>query len=489
MTGTSLATEAQVNATPPSLQSEESSESQKGYDRDLARKVSQVLEVVDAAAEGDLTRQVDVVGEDTIGRVGEALSRFICDLRINISSIALGAGQVNNSSTQLSSVSAQLGANAEETAAQAGTVSEASEQVSQNVQFVAQGAEQMANGIKLITEEARESTLVANNAVEVASKTNTIISKLGSSSEEIGEVVKLITNIAGQTNLLALNATIEAARAGEAGKGFAVVANEVKELANQTSQATEEIGRKIQDIQENTKAAVDAIQQISEIISKMSGISSNIATSMEQQTVTTHEMSEKLSKAAKGSADIVENISGMAQAAEETAQSAQSIHVSASNMGEVSEQLQSLVDKFKYRDQAMTLLDWNDSFSVHIDEIDRQHKVLIDLINQLYRGIMLEQGDAVIGGTLDELVNYTVNHFGFEEKMFDEHDYPGAEEHIEKHKTLITQVTEHCEKYQKTGGDMKVGNELLTFLKDWLTRHIRGVDRKYSEFFNEKGIS
>lgn len=483
MEGSNFVTEAEVTPSAPSQKTDESIN-----DKDLQIKVNQVLRVVDAAAEGDLTRQIDVVGEDAIGQVGEALSRFICDLRINISSIAVGADKVNGSSSNLSAVSSQLGANAEETVSQANTISQASEQVSENVQSVATSAEEMVSNIKEISQSAKDSTEVANSAVEMATQTNNIISKLGKSSEEIGEVVKLITNIAGQTNLLALNATIEAARAGEAGKGFAVVASEVKELANQTSNATKEIGDKIQDIQTNTREAVDAIQKITEIISQMSGISGLIADSMEQQTLTTHEMSKNLAQAAHGSSEITDNISGMAQAAEDTSKSAQSIQLSATDLSNVSGQLQGLVDKFQYRDQAMTLMDWNDSFSVGIREIDTQHKRLIDLINQLYRGIMLEQGDEVIGGTLDELVNYTVNHFGYEEKLFDKHGYPDKEEHLAKHKILIQQVTEHCQKFQETGGDMQVGNALLTFLKDWLTKHIRGVDKKYSEFLNSKGV-
>ena len=148
------------------------------------------------------------------------------------------------------------------------------------------------------------------------------MSKLGDSSTEIGQVIKVITSIAQQTNLLALNATIEAARAGEAGKGFAVVANEVKELAKETAKATEDISRKIEAIQTDTKAAVDAIASISEVINQVNGISNTIATAVEEQNATTNEMARNVSEAAHGSGEITSNIAGVAQAAESTTRGA-----------------------------------------------------------------------------------------------------------------------------------------------------------------------
>ena len=145
---------------------------------------------------------------------------------------------------------------------QAGVVSGAADEVSRNVQTVAAGAEQMGASIREIAPTPR-TPRVAAQAVGAAETTNETVAKLGESSAEIGNVVKVITSIAEQTNLLALNATIEAARAGEAGKGFAVVANEVKELAQETARATEDIARRVQAIQADTTAAVDAIEQIS----------------------------------------------------------------------------------------------------------------------------------------------------------------------------------------------------------------------------------
>ena len=212
-------------------------------------KVDQILEVVSAAAGGDLTREVPVRGDDALGRIGEGLVKLLGDLRVSIAAIAENSTGLNGTAEKLSSVSSQMRTNAEQTSAEAGVVSSAAEQVSANVQTVATGVEEMSASIREIARNAAEAAKVATVGVGVAEKTNATVAQLGESSAEIGKVIKVITSIAGQTNLLALNATIEAARAGEAGKGFAVVANEVKELAKETAKATEDISRKIEAIQ------------------------------------------------------------------------------------------------------------------------------------------------------------------------------------------------------------------------------------------------
>jgi len=181
----------------------------------------------------------------------------------------------------------------------------------------------------------------------VASNTNQTITKLGDSSMEIGEVIKVITSIAQQTNLLALNATIEAARAGEAGKGFAVVANEVKELAKETAKATEDISRKIEAIQGDTKAAVEAIGEISTVISQINDISNTIASAVEEQTATTNEMGRNITEAAKGATEIARNISGVADAAKSTSTGASHTNEAASELARLAAQMQALMQQFR----------------------------------------------------------------------------------------------------------------------------------------------
>ncbi len=258
------------------------------------------------------------------------------------------ASALASSAEELTAVSSQMASNAEETATQANVVSAASEQVSKNVTVVATGSEQMQASIREIAKSANESAKVAKAAVGVAESTNNTIAKLGESSVEIGKVIKVITSIAQQTNLLALNATIEAARAGEAGKGFAVVANEVKELAKETAKATEEIGQKIEAIQSDTKGAVQAIGEISTIIAQINDISNNIASAVEEQTVTTNEIARNVGEAAKGTGEIAKNIGGVALAAENTTRGATDMQKAAQALSGMAAQLQGLVAKFTF---------------------------------------------------------------------------------------------------------------------------------------------
>lgn len=235
-----------------------------------------------------------------------------------MSTVTSSATALSSSVEEFTALSGEMARSAGKTAADAQAASAASEQISRSVGSVAAASEQMQASIREIARNANDSARVAKNAVTVANSANQTVVKLGESSQEIGDVIKVITSIAQQTNLLALNATIEAARAGEAGKGFAVVANEVKELAKQTAKATEDIGRKIEAIRNDTNSAVKAIGEIGEIIGQVNDISNSIASAVEEQTVTTNDISRNVMEAAKGIEDVAQSIAGVAQAARNT---------------------------------------------------------------------------------------------------------------------------------------------------------------------------
>ena len=328
------------------LQAEERHEQERQVALERQTRIDSLLQVVAAAAEGDLTHEINLTGDDVAGQIGAGLTKFLSDLRTSIASIGQTATRVASSSEELSTIAQHMTGGAQNAAEQANGVSIASEQVSSNVSIVAASSEEMLASIREISKSASEAARVAKKAVGLADATTQTISELGLSSQEIGKVIKVITSIAQQTNLLALNATIEAARAGEAGKGFAVVANEVKELAKETARATEEISQKIDAIQNDTKAAVKAIGDMSEIINQVDDISSTIASAVEEQTATTNEIGRNVTEAARGTSEITHSIKLVAASAEETTVAAREIEEAARTLTATASQLGSLVSRF-----------------------------------------------------------------------------------------------------------------------------------------------
>jgi methyl-accepting chemotaxis protein len=315
----------------------------------ISKLIADTDELVKAGAEGKLGTRADASKHQgdyrkIVEGINKTLEMVVEPLKVT----AQNASALASSSEELTAVSQQMAGNAEETATQADVVSAASEEVSKNVASVASASEEMQASIREIAKNANESARVAKNAVSVAHSTNETVKKLGESSQEIGNVIKVITSIAQQTNLLALNATIEAARAGEAGKGFAVVANEVKELAKQTAKATEDIGRKIEAIQGDTKGAVTAIEEISAIINQINDISNSIASAVEEQTATTNEIGKSVTEAATGVGDIAKNIGGVALAAKNTTQGANDTQKASQELSRMAAQLQKVVSKFTF---------------------------------------------------------------------------------------------------------------------------------------------
>jgi methyl-accepting chemotaxis protein len=314
----------------------------------VRRPLRRVQAALDAMSRRDLTVDAAINSRDEVGRMATSLTAAQQAVRSVIAQVVSSADAVAASAEQLSASAAQIAAASEESSAQAGVVAAATEQLSGNVQTVAAGSEQMDSSIREIAMSANEAAKVAANAVAAAEATGETMTRLGASSQEIGDVVKVITAIASQTNLLALNATIEAARAGEAGKGFAVVAGEVKELAQETSRATEDIVRRVETIQADTGGAVAAIEQIKGIIASINDAQLTIASAVEEQTATTNEMARNVSEAASSTGEIASTINGVAVAAGSATEALSQSRVAIDELARMSAELRSEVATFVY---------------------------------------------------------------------------------------------------------------------------------------------
>ena len=253
---------------------------------------------------------------------------------------------VSSSATELQATAQTMTATATETASQSTTVAAAAEEAASNVSTVAAAAEELGASVHEIGRQVGASADMARLAVGEADQSANLVQELAQAASRIGDVVNLIANIASQTNLLALNATIEAARAGEAGRGFAVVASEVKELAAQTSRATEEISGQIAEIQGATTQAVTAIGGITTRIRDINAVTATIAAAVEEQGAATQEIVRNVSQAAVGAGEVTSNIAGVAQASEETGAAATQVLASASELSRQSEGLRAEVSGF-----------------------------------------------------------------------------------------------------------------------------------------------
>ncbi|MFN8076972.1 MAG: methyl-accepting chemotaxis protein [Kineosporiaceae bacterium] len=318
------------------------------FGRNLIRRLDTVSGVLSKAQAGDLTARTGLTGGDEISKAGRAADAVLERLAQVFGRLQAMSTHLGTSADQLRDVAAVVDRTAGEASAQAEVVARSADEVSRSVDSVASGTESMSAAISEIAGNAQEAAQTAGGAVSAVETTTASMAQLSESSREIGDVVRLITSIAEQTNLLALNATIEAARAGEAGKGFAVVADEVKQLAQETARATEDISRRVEAIQADANEAGLSIAAVASVIERIAQYQTTIAGAVEEQTATTMEMNRGVGDAAEGTRAIADSVSGLAATAGHTRAAVGDTLDSASRMQDISSELAGLVGGFTY---------------------------------------------------------------------------------------------------------------------------------------------
>ncbi len=386
---------------------------------------------------------------------------------------------------------------------------------------------------KLATQQLINITNIGRRKV---TETNLIIVDISKASEEILGMINIINDIAIKTNLLAMNAAIEAAHAGQSGKGFAVVADEIRKLAVSTATNVKSISDTLNVNVEKTKSlsilsneSNESFMSITEGVHKVSEALDEVSTNMEEMGSASGEILSGVEDLNRITEEIKLKAMGLKAVSRESNETVRSINAISNNVltgindiylgsstmqaamtnlmelesknKEAISSLIHVITQFKLEDKSIaniqveedisdekiTFMVWDDSFSVNVKSIDRQHKRLVDILNNLYTAMYIGKDEKVMKEILTGLIRYTKIHFTYEESLLKKANYPDFPEHKEKHEKLIDQVIHYQEMFNE--GKTDLSKDILVFLQDWLTDHIKVTDKAYTSLFNEKGIS
>ena len=469
-----------------------------------------VLQKIRVAAvelsEGDLRVRIDSTGSvgaaifRAFNRIGEDVSRTVFSLSKSARHLVTVADTVQLDSEESKSGAIRQQKDVEE----AKNVVAKLFDITAEVSAFCESTSQLANEAKLQADKGKGEMRSLENALEVVSEnfeaSNQNFEVLQQESLQIGQVVEAITSIAEQTNLLALNAAIESARAGELGRGFAVVADEVRSLAQRTQLATEDINNKIVNLQHQIDAAISSMEKnrasvmhskevaieaesnFIELATQIDGIDAlgrQISVASQHQVDQTHVLETCLVEVDKVS--------------DENVKATQETLLAAITVRNLAGEIDSLLHRFATDSHQISdedkgrkkLIEWSDALDLDLAEINRQHQTLLHLINELYYLLNNNYGLASIKRVVQGLIDYTANHFKYEETLFEQFGYHQDKQHIGAHHKLVGQVLSF-QKRVEAGED--IGDELMNFLKNWLSQHIQKEDKAYVSCFKEHGF-
>jgi hemerythrin-like metal-binding protein len=477
----------------------------------LTSNLDHLRRASDQLSEGDLTQHLEIDTRDELNQIGSAFKE-ISD------GFSLAVSGVFSSSRHLGKVSAEMVETGRKTAVD---IQHQAREIAQAVASV----DTLADSIQVInakTSQAAEHAETADKAVsngqDVVNKTigsinnlaeeldlvSSAVMKLQQNSADIGGILEAIRGIADQTNLLALNAAIEAARAGEQGRGFAVVADEVRSLARRTQEETVRINDMIDQLQEGSRQAVEVMERSSQRATETVDQAANAGTvlnAIREAVSSINTMNLQISEGSNHQNQVSEtirsNIAKLDNLSQNTAQDSGRLTASTVQVAALANEVNAWLNRFtidnerleltrKERNRAAAFV-WDAKFSVGISEIDRQHKALMDMANELKYELDGKRSIKTARQILKGLIDYTATHFSYEEQLMDQADYHEVEQHKALHKKLVEDVLRYNERIER--GDDNVLNELMAFIKKWLVEHIQKTDKKLGAHLQDQGLA
>jgi len=474
----------------------------------LKNNIDALLKLSKQISTGDLTEISQQNSNDEMGQLANAMksislgvSHLVLSILQTSKQLTIISGRLRESSMVTeSAVSSQMN-DSKETGRSITELSELVKDVSSNIGHVARSAHE----VDVATKDGQstvENVVASINLLEgELEKVAFIINKLSQGNQNINRILIMIREISEQTNLLALNAAIEAARAGEQGRGFAVVADEVRNLAQRTHHATLDIQSTIDDLGAASDLAVDAVnsseKQLKSCIEQANRVE-DVFSHITNQTSSISNMNAQLAISAKkqnNMAQVLDNdVANMTNAASQASSVAESTVEDALIINALSYESQSYINRFiideeRVRDCTLNrdkhlLIRWDESYSVGLPEIDRQHKILVDLVNELNMIYELKLDEVFVQRVLQSLIDYTLFHFTFEEELLERSGYKDFVAHKEKHNKLVQQVMAFKQRFEVEG--IVIINDLMTFLQHWLNKHIKVFDKEYGDFLLKK---